>query len=111
MKFSIKKTATSAWKITLATFNGFLDDRGLKFSASLAYYTVFSLAPLMMLLVFMLSIYFGKDAFEGKIYPELKGFVGAEAASQIQSLVKSVQIGKSFVAIVIGVVTLVIGAT
>lgn len=65
----------------------------------------------MMLLVFMLSIYFGHDAFEGKIYPELKGFVGADAAAQIQSLVKSVQLGKSVIAIIIGVITLVIGAT
>jgi membrane protein len=111
MKFSIKKKALSAWKITAATFNGFLDDRGLKFSASLAYYTVFSLAPLMMLLVFVLSLYFGKDAFEGKIYPELKGLVGPDAAAQIQSLVKSVQIGKSIFAIIVGVITLVIGAT
>lgn len=111
MSFSIKKSAQTVWQLTLATFNGFLDDRGLKFSASLAYYTVFSLAPLMMLLVFMLSIYFGHDAFEGKIYPELKGFVGAEGAAQIQSIVKSVQLGKSVVAVTIGVITLIIGAT
>lgn len=111
MRFSIKKKLFSVWKITDATFNGFLDDRGLKLSASLAYYTVFSLAPLMMLLVFMLSLYFGHDAFEGKIYPELKGFVGPDAAAQIQSIVKSVQLGKSAIAITIGVVTLFIGAT
>lgn len=101
----------SVWKVTCATFNGFLDDRGLKLSASLAYYTVFSLAPLMMLLVFVLSLYFGHDAFQGKIYPALKGFVGADAAAQIQSIVKSVQLGKSVTAIVIGIVTLVVGAT
>jgi membrane protein len=111
MAFSIKKNLHSVWKITLATFNGFLDDRGLKLSASLAYYTVFSLAPLMMLLVFVLSLYFGHDAFQGKIYPELKGFVGADAAAQIQSIVKSVQLGKSAIAVIIGVVTLIVGAT
>jgi membrane protein len=111
MIFFNKKDLASVWKITLATFNGFLDDKGLKFSASLAYYTVFSLAPLMMLLVFILSIYFGHDAFEGKIYPELKGFVGAEGAAQIQSIVKSVQLGKSVTAITIGVITLIVGAT
>jgi membrane protein len=111
MNFSVKKKLLSVWKITAATFNGFLDDKGLKLSASLAYYTVFSLAPLMMLLVFMLSIYFGHDAFQGKIYPELKGLVGADVAAQIQSIVKSVQLGKSVAAITIGVITLVIGAT
>lgn len=111
MKFSVKKKLTSAWKITLATFNNYLDDRGLKLSASLAYYTVFSLAPLMMLLIFILSLYFGQDAFEGKIYPELKGFVGPDAAAQIQSIVKSVQLGRSAIAVIIGSLTLIIGAT
>ncbi len=111
MEFSTKKTLMKTWRIAEATFNGFLDDRGLKLSASLAYYTVFSLAPLMMLIVFILSIYFGPDAFQGKIYPELKGFVGAEGAAQIQSIVKSVQLGKSAGAITIGIITLVVGAT
>jgi membrane protein len=111
MKYFSKQWFKDAYKLMLATFNGFLDDKGLKLSASLAYYTVFSLAPLMMMIVFIFSIFFGHDAFEGKIYPEIKGIVGGDAAAQIQSMIKSVQIGKSVMAIGIGVVTLIIGAT
>jgi membrane protein len=45
MKFFSKEYFKQLWKVLLATFSGFSNDNGLKFSASLAYYTVFSLAP------------------------------------------------------------------
>lgn len=111
MKFSTKKSLIRIWRIAEATFNGFLDDKGLKLSASLAYYTVFALAPLMMLIIFILSIYFGADASQGKIYLELKDFIGPEGAAQVESIVKSVQIGKSAIALTIGIITLIVGAT
>jgi membrane protein len=111
MKYFSKDWFKTAGKLLMTTFNNFLDDKGLKFSASLAYYTVFSLAPLMMLLVFIVSLFFGNDAFQGRIYPEIKGFVGAGAAAQIQDMIKSIQLGKSFTAITIGIVTVIVGAT
>jgi len=98
-------------KLLWTTVLNFINDNGLKYSASLAYYTVFSLAPLMMLLVFIVGIYYGHDAFTGQIYPQLKGFLGAEAAEQVQNMVKSIQLGKSAVAVIIGVVTVIVGAT
>jgi membrane protein len=98
-------------KLLWTTVLNFIDDNGLKYSASLAYYTVFSLAPLMMLLVFIVGIYYGHDAFTGQIYPQLKGFLGADAAAQVQNMVKSIQLGKSAIAVIIGVVTVIVGAT
>jgi len=98
-------------KLLWTTVLNFIDDNGLKYSASLAYYTIFSLAPLMMLLVFIVGIYYGHDAFTGQIYPQLKDFLGADAAEQVQNMVKSIQLGKSAIAIIIGAVTVVIGAT
>jgi membrane protein len=101
----------NAWKILVATCMNFVNDNGLKYSASLAYYTVFSIAPLMMMLVFIVGIYYGHDAFTGQIYPQLKGFVGADAAAEIQNMIKSIQVGKSTVAVVIGAATVIVGAT
>jgi len=106
-----KKWFKITGKLLWATLNGFIDDNGLKYSASLAYYTVFSIAPLMLLLAFIVGIYFGHDAFTGQIYPQLKGFIGADAAAQIQSMIKSIQLGKSTLTIIIGVITVIIGAT
>jgi membrane protein len=100
------------WKVIVATLNAFIDDNGLKLSASLAYYTVFSVAPLLILIIAIISIVFGHDAFNNKIYPQLVAFVGSKPAIQIQDTIKNLQLsGKTGVAVVSGVVTLVIGAT
>lgn len=107
LKF-LKKTG----KVLMATLNGFLDDRGLKLSASLAYYTIFSLAPLLMLVISLISFFLGQDAIQNNIYPQIKTYVGSSAALQIQEMIKSVSLsGKTGIAIVTSIVTLVIGAT
>ncbi|MEX8547334.1 MAG: YihY/virulence factor BrkB family protein [Mucilaginibacter sp.] len=99
-------------KVLMATFNGFMDDRGLKLSAALAYYTVFALAPLLMLVISLISIFLGQDAIENNIYPQIKSYVGSSAALQIQEMIKSVSLsGKTGIAVVTSVVTLIIGAT
>lgn len=100
------------WKVVIATFSGFINDNGLKLSASLAYYTVFSIAPLLILLISVVSIVFGHDAFSNKIYPQLVSYVGSQAAMQIQDIIKNLQLsGKTGIAVISGVVTLFIGAT
>lgn len=99
-------------KILLATFNCFLDDKGLKFSAALAYYTVFALAPLLMLVISLTSVFLGHDAIQNNIYPQIKSYVGSAAAIQIQNMIKSISLsGKTTIAVVTSVVTLIIGAT
>lgn len=94
------------------SYNGFLDDRCLKLSAALAYYTVFSLAPLLVLIMSLMSIFLGQEAIQGEIFGQINGLVGNEAAKQIQDMIKNVQLsGKTNTALVIGIVTLLIGAT
>lgn len=100
------------FKIAKSTFTGFMNDKGLKLSASLAYYTVFALAPLLMLLISLAGIFLGKDAIQGKIFGELHGLIGSQAALQVQDMIKAIELsGKSTMAFVIGLVTLLIGAT
>ncbi len=99
-------------RILLATLNNFLDDKGLKFSAALAYYTVFALAPLLMLVISLIGIFLGKDAAQNNIYPEIKSYVGSNAALQIQEMIKSVSLsGKTGIAVATSIITLIIGAT
>ncbi|WP_240543838.1 YihY/virulence factor BrkB family protein [Spirosoma foliorum] len=113
-----KKTKTeqgffsNAWTVLHDSFNGFMDDRCLKLSAALAYYTIFSLAPLLVLVISLTSIFFGQEAIQGQIFGQINGLVGNEAAKQIQDMIKSVGLsGKTSTALVIGIVTLVMGAT
>lgn len=109
---SIKQYLQDTWTLLVASFNGFIDDRGLKLSAALAYYTVFSLAPLLVLLISVTSIFFGQDAIQGQIFSQINGLVGNQAAKQIQDMIKSVELsGKTNVAFITGLVTLLIGAT
>lgn len=112
MKIFSRQFLKKIWKVLIATFSAFINDNGLKLSASLAYYTVFSIAPLLILVVSVVSLVFGHDAFSNKVYPELVSFVGSDAAKQIQDIIIKLSLsGKSGVAVIAGAVTLVIGAT
>ena len=98
--------------ILKAALNGFINDLALKYSASLAYYTIFSLGPLLLLLISLAGIFLAKDAVQGKVFHEINGIVGNDAARQIQDMIRRLEIsGKSTISVIIGVVTLIIGAT
>jgi membrane protein len=111
-KYLTKEAFKNGFKLLSGAFNGFQDDKGLKLSASLAYYTVFSLAPLLLLMISLAGAFFGKDAINNKVFGEINGLVGNKAAIQIQEMIKSVELsGKTTSAVVIGGITLLLGAT
>jgi membrane protein len=93
-------------------FKGFNENRVLKLSGSLAYYTVFSMAPLLIVLISLCGIFLGREAVEGKIYAQLAGFIGADSAAQLQLMIRNASLeGKSKLAGIVGGVTLLIGST
>lgn len=109
---TIKRFFKNAWTLLKDSFNGFVDDRCLKLSAALAYYTVFSLAPLLVLVMSVISIFLGQEAIQGQIFSQINGLVGDQAAKQIQDMIKSVELsGKTNTALIFGIVTLLVGAT
>lgn len=94
------------------SFSGFIDDKVTKLSASLAYYTVFSMAPLLIVIISLCGLLLGREAVEGKIYGQLAGFVGSDTAAQLQLIIKNASLaGKSQLAVIIGAITLLVGAT
>src|SRR5690606_17774550 len=108
MKKPLKNTITLLKK----TLTGFIDDKGLKLSASLSYYTVFSLAPLLLLIISLTSVFFGREAVEGRVFAEINGLIGNNAAAQVQEIIKNLELsGKTTASVIIGAVTLLIGAT
>ncbi|MEO6681261.1 MAG: YihY/virulence factor BrkB family protein [Ginsengibacter sp.] len=93
-------------------FREFSADNILKYSASLAYYTVFSVAPILLIIISLSGVLFGKEAIQGQIFKELNGLIGAVAALQIQNMIRSIHLtGNSFAASVGSVVLLFIAAT
>ncbi len=106
------ENAKNGGKILKNAFSGFIDDRALKLSAALSYYTIFSLAPLLLLMISLASVFFGRDAIQGHVFGEINGLIGNEAALQIQDIIKNLELsGKTNVTIAIGAITLIIGAT
>lgn len=101
------------FKAITKSFTAFMADKGLKLSAALSYYTIFSLGPMLIVLLSVAGIFYrNEEDLHGKLFGEINGFVGPAAALQIQELLKNLALAdKSFVAIVIGVVTLLVGAT
>jgi len=107
-----KVTLKSIWEILKKSFSGFSENKVTKLSASLAYYTVFAMAPLMIIIISLSGFFLGQEAAEGKIYGQLSGFVGSNTAVQLQDMIKHASLaGKSKVAAIIGGVTLLVAAT
>src|ERR1700742_1753537 len=112
MSIFSKAYLNKIWKVLVATFSGFINDNGLKLSASLAYYTVFSLAPLLILVISLAGLFLGNDAATNRLYPQIAQYVGSAAAVQIQEMLKGLALsGKTGIAVVIGVITLLVGAS
>jgi membrane protein len=100
------------WEVLKNSFKGFSDDKVTKLGGSLAYYTVFSMAPMLVVIISLCGIFLGREAVEGQIYAQLAGFLGPDTAIQLQEIIKKASIGdKGNIAMIIGIVTLLIGAT
>lgn len=111
-KLAEKITPRALWQVLKESFEGFTRHRLLKLSASLAYYTVFSVGPLLICIIFLANIFYGREAIEGRIFGEIKNYVGANAAAQIQEIIRNASLkGEQNLAAVIGFITLLIGAT
>lgn len=105
-------TIKGIWNVIKETFTGFSDHKVTKLSGSLAYYTVFSMAPLLVVIISLCGIFLGQEAAQGEIYKQLAGFMGKQTALQLQEIVSKAAIGdKDKVAFIIGLVTLLVGAT
>ncbi len=94
------------------TFEAWRDDHVSRLAASLAYYMLLSLAPLVLLAVFVSGLAFGEDAARGQIARSLSGIVGPQAAVSIQAIIGSAHKGDSgWFASCVGLVVLLFGAS
>lgn len=98
--------------MTKQTFDEWSKDKGGRLGAALSYYTVFSLAPLLLVVISIAGLVFGRSAAEGSLFGQLSGMVGPDAAHLIQSAVsKANQTKGGILGTVIGLVVLIAGAT
>ena len=94
------------------TFNAWIDDNATRLGASLAFYTMMSLAPLLIVVVAVAALAFGQKAAQGQLIWEIQDLVGKEGARAIQGLIQSAYSpAAGTTATVLGVLTLVFGAS
>src|SRR3954447_11465381 len=88
------------------------DDYAQSMGAAISYYTVFSLAPLLVIVIALAGALFGREAVRGQVVGQLTGLIGAEGASLVESLVASASdTDRGLVAGLISFVVLLVGAT
>lgn len=94
------------------TYNEWSEDKAARLAASLAYYTVFSIAPLLIIVIAVAGLVFGREAAQGQIEAQIQGLIGEDSAKFVQTLIEaSSNKTTGTIATVIGVVTLLFGAT
>ncbi|MES1172165.1 MAG: YihY/virulence factor BrkB family protein [Bacteroidota bacterium] len=102
----------TAWELLKTTFSGWSDDKAPRLGAALSYYTAFSLAPVLIVVISVAGLAFGQDAAQGRIVEQLQGVFGREAAEVIQTmLAKANEPRSGVIGVVVGFVTLLVGAT
>ncbi|MFZ5476963.1 MAG: YihY/virulence factor BrkB family protein [Myxococcota bacterium] len=100
------------WDMLKTTWREFSDDHAERIGAALAYYTVFSVAPIVVIAVVVAGAVFGEDAARGEMSRQLVGLLGPTAARGVEDIVNhTTRSGGGTVASIVGVATLLLGAT
>jgi membrane protein len=100
--FNLLKQAVSSWSADYAPSMG----------AALSYYTLFSIAPLLLIVISVAGLIFGDDAVRGEVFGQLQGILGADGAKAVEDMLQSVsKTGEGIVATITGVAVLLLGAT
>jgi membrane protein len=98
--------------VLVQAFRAWLDDYAPSMGAALAYYTLFSVAPLLLIVISVAGLFFGEEAARGEIMSQLSGLLGAESAKAVESLLQALNRPRSgIVGSLAGVAVLLVGAT
>ena len=103
----------AVWRLIEATVASWLDDYAPSMGAALAYYTMFSIAPLLLIVASFAGLVFGQEAAQGEIFRQLRDLMGDPGAQAVEAMVASVNEhpAQSSIGALVGIVLLLIGAT
>jgi membrane protein len=101
------------WTVLGRAGNNLIDDRVFRMSAALAYYTVFSVAPMLIVITTLCDLFYGPQVIEGRIYTQIRGFLGDQAALEIQEIIQKAiwYLHHNTIAKITGFAALLFGAT
>jgi membrane protein len=102
----------SIWDLVKTTFSEWLADNATRLGAALAYYTMLSVAPLLVIVTTIAGLIFGQEAAQGQLVQEMTDMVGPQGATAIQAMLKhAYHPTTGIIASIIGVIVLLLGAT
>lgn len=112
-KRGLKQRLRDIWDVLVAAGKGFSEDKVPKLSGSLAYFTVFSIAPLLTIILSIGTLILASDAEASRtLFTQLDNLVGPQLSDSVQDFVNKASLsGKSNVALVVGIISLFVGAT
>src|SRR5690348_5036210 len=100
----------SGWRILKKTMTAFGEDKVLRLSAAMAYYAIFSIGPLLVLMVGLAGLVFGGESVRHEVHQQLQGVLGEKSTGVIESMMTSRRAGDSLMATVLGAAGLLLGA-
>src|SRR6476646_7655278 len=103
-------TVKEAWSILKRTFSEFREDNVLGLSAALAYYAMFAIGPLLVIAVGLAGLAFSHEAVRHQTEQQLESIVGANSAKMVVSMMSAQNRGAGFIATIVGLVMLLVGA-
>jgi membrane protein len=102
----------AGWELLKLTFAEWMNDNTFELSAALAFYTIFSIAPVLLIAVGVASFFFAPDTATDQIVGEMEKMIGAQGANAVRQVIESSRgFGKGVWAVSVGILTLVMGAT
>jgi membrane protein len=102
----------TTWVLVKSAARSWVDDYAPSMGAALSYYTLFSIAPLVLIVIAVAGLVFGPDAARGEIFGQLRGLMGEQGALAVQALVEAAyKPGEGTVATLVGAFFLMLGAT
>jgi membrane protein len=105
-------TARDIWGVLKSALAGWWNDNVPRMGAALAYYTLFSLAPVLVVAIAIAGLAFGPEAVRGEIVGQIKGLIGVEGATAVQAMLEgAAKPSSSIPATILGIITFFIGAT
>jgi membrane protein len=100
------------WRLLTSTVNAWLDDYAPSMGAALAFYTLFSIAPLLLIVISVTGFFFGEAAARAEIFAQISLMVGEDSATTLDTVLESLdKPAASLVGMLVGLGTLLIGAT
>lgn len=102
----------AVFEMVKLTYTDWSNDKAPRMGAALAYYTIFSLAPLLVIAISIAGLVFGAQAVQGQIMGEIQGLIGPDSAKAVQAMIQSAhKPANSAIASIIGIIVLLIGAS